>query len=282
MEADSDRKTAALSEHSERKRDKTLEPPPGSKSKAILVEGSSARISGEYAQVGTSHGKPRYAKLAADGALLEGDEEVVIRWAGEGTVGFGDAYFAWIINVRDQVPLHAVGDGVAYYHVEDAATPPANGWTAIHGDPQCICLRSLRSTAAADSADALEAFLSKWNLATSYHPEHEILNLQGKGMPAPAARELASALSRGHVKWVLARFGIDEIDVETATALTVALQADTCSVNYIDLRNCPCTSQEAHSVLVTGLTAFSVNEVELEATRIGSEDPPEAMRQLED
>eukprot|EP00966_Prymnesium_polylepis_P055394 1281109-Prymnesium_polylepis.1 len=95
------------------------------------------------------------------------------------------------------------------------------------------------------STETIDSWLSV-DVGAAYDSERKILNLQGMDLPVPVVREeLARALSSGHVKWVLARFGIDEIDVETATALVAALQADTCLVNHIDLRNCPCTSEKA-------------------------------------
>ena len=62
--------------------------------------------------------------------------------------------------------------------------------------------------------------------------------------------------------------------METATALTAALQSHACCVNHIDLRNC-CPTNEALDILIKGLSSkYAVNSVELEATRIGSEEPP--------
>lgn len=120
----------------------------------------------------------------------------------------------------------------------------------------------------------IKPILHKLNLGAAYDDERMILNLQGKALSAPDARVLARALAGGHVKWVLARRGIDEIDVETASALTAALQSDTCCVSHIDLRNC-CPSNEAVDTLVKGLSSkYAVNDVELEATRLGSEEPP--------
>ena len=119
-----------------------------------------------------------------------------------------------------------------------------------------------------------EEILNKLSLSAAYDTERRILNLQGKALPPSDARELARALAIGHVKWVLARRGLDEIDVETAKALTTALQSDACCVDHIDLRNC-CPTTEALDVLVKGLSSkYTVNDVELEATRIGSEEPP--------
>ena len=108
---------------------------------AFVVEGTSPGIDGEYTQVGTAYGKPKYARMGIDRTPIQGDKQVIIRWAGEGTVGFGESLFAWIVNLRDSVALHAVGDGVTYFHEQDTSTPPVDGWTAIKGDPESIRIR---------------------------------------------------------------------------------------------------------------------------------------------
>ena len=124
------------------------------------------------------------------------------------------------------------------------------------------------------SSAELPAVLNKLHLAAAYDAERGILNLQGKALGGAGACELAGALAHGDVKWVLARRGFDEIGLEIATALVAALQSDACRVNHIDLRNC-CPSPEALAIFVNGLTKYTLNEVELEATRIGSEKPPD-------